>query len=87
MAASYQIKPEQDSCGFFYGTLTVGAQQHRVDLLPRTSFAHAWFVSREVRERMDAAHWLVFIDGDQVASTATRELAEVALRDWAELPA
>jgi hypothetical protein len=82
MGASYQLKPEQDGMGFFYGDLHLGEAHHRIDLLPPLSYSHPWFVGKEARRHMDPTKWRVFIDGEQIATTDSREDAERAMRDW-----
>jgi hypothetical protein len=72
----------QDGQGFFYGELKVGHVQHRLNLLPPRSYAHPWFVLGP-RDHMHETSWLVFVDGEQVASAPSREQAVRAVRDWA----
>ncbi|HEY7084267.1 MAG TPA: hypothetical protein VH519_05570 [Hyphomicrobiaceae bacterium] len=81
MIASYQLKPEQDGMGFYYGSMVCGKTRHHVNLLPPRTYAHAWFVTKD-RTHMDPGLWRIFIDGEFITLASSREGAERALRDW-----
>jgi len=86
VTCSFKLQELQDGMGFYYGSVNVGDDTYRLNILPPKSHAHPWFVMGP-REHMDETLWLVFIDGEQVASAVSREEAERAVRDWAELVA
>jgi hypothetical protein len=71
MSQALRLKPLQDSLAFVYGELADG---RRVASATRTP--GSWCPTPY--RHMDATHWLVFIDGEQVARWRTRQEAERA---------
>jgi hypothetical protein len=77
-----KIRPDQDGMGYFYGEVVVDGERYTANLLPPQTFNHAFFVSLSARRSTHPTHWQIFVDGNLVSMTETREEAERALKEW-----
>ena len=73
----FELKPEQDGCGYFYGRFDVGDASYRIDVLPPTSLPKPFFVMASVQG--DPKLWVVHVDGNEIGRTETREQIEALI--------
>lgn len=73
----FELKPEQDGLGYFYGRFDMGDESYRIDILPPSTQPRPFFL--EANTAADLALWIVYVNGEEIARVPTREEIEALL--------